>query len=73
MKRYTDFKLDAQKFNSILEKNGLKKKWIAQKLDVHESTVSRWCTGATQPPYEAVLLIAELLELEIEDLGAQAA
>jgi len=42
-------------------------KWLAEQLGVAPTTVSKWCTNASQPPLETLVKIAMLLECEISD------
>lgn len=43
-------------------------KWLSEQLNVSPTTVSKWCTNATQPPLETLMQIAKLLEVQIEEL-----
>lgn len=43
-------------------------KWLAEQLNVAQTTVSKWCTNTTQPPIETFIKIAELLEVSINEL-----
>lgn len=43
-------------------------KWLAAKLGMNESTVSRWCTNHTQPPVDTLNEVAKLLNVDIRDL-----
>ena len=43
-------------------------KWLAQALGKNESTVSRWCTNASQPDLETLFRIAELLDVDVREL-----
>lgn len=43
-------------------------KWLAEKLGMNESTISRWCTNNTQPPVDTFSDIAKLLNVDIRDL-----
>jgi len=45
-----------------------KNKWLAEKLDKDESTISQWCTNARQPSLENLLNIANVLDIDIRDL-----
>lgn len=42
--------------------------YIAQNLDVDESTVSRWMNGSRTPTVKNLIELAELLGLEMTDL-----
>jgi DNA-binding Xre family transcriptional regulator len=43
-------------------------KWLAEQLDVAQSTVSKWCTNDAQPSLETLMQIARLLEVKVDDL-----
>ena len=43
-------------------------KWLAEQLNVAQTTVSKWCTNTTQPPIETFMKIAELLQVDLNDL-----
>ena len=43
-------------------------KWLAEQLGKDPATVSKWCTNASQPSRETLLMIAKLLNVEVNDL-----
>ncbi|NLB70099.1 MAG: helix-turn-helix transcriptional regulator, partial [Lentisphaerae bacterium] len=43
-------------------------KWLAEKLNKDQATVSKWCTNTAQPTLEMLLRIAEVLEVDVKDL-----
>ena len=43
-------------------------KWLAEQLGCAPTTVSKWCTNASQPPMETYLKIANVLEVELDEL-----
>lgn len=43
-------------------------KWLAEQLDVAQSTVSKWCTNDAQPSLETLMQISRLLEVKVDDL-----
>ena len=43
-------------------------KWLAEQLDKDPATVSKWCTNASQPSLGTLLMIAKLLNVEVNDL-----
>jgi transcriptional regulator with XRE-family HTH domain len=45
-----------------------KNKWLAEKLEKDESTISQWCTNARQPSLENLLNIANALDIDIREL-----
>ena len=59
------------KFNRIrvvLAERDLNNKWLSEQLECAPTTVSKWCTNASQPPMETFVKIAELLEVDINEL-----
>jgi DNA-binding Xre family transcriptional regulator len=51
----------------LVEKN-ISSKWLAEKLDKNEATVSRWCTNNVQPPLTTLVKIADVLKVDVIDL-----
>ncbi len=43
-------------------------KWLAEQLDKDPATVSKWCTNTIQPSLDTLLRIAELLDVQIQEL-----
>ena len=43
-------------------------KWLAEQMQVSESTVSRWCSNAAQPNLSTLHEVAKLLYVEMRDL-----
>lgn len=43
-------------------------KWLADKLNKSETTVSRWCRNEIQPSMETFVVIARLLDLDVKEL-----
>lgn len=51
----------------LVEKNR-SSKWLAEKLNKNETTISRWCTNENQPSVNTLSQIAEILDVDIRDL-----
>ena len=51
----------------LVEKN-YSSKWLAEKLNKNETTISRWCTNDVQPSLKTLAEISELLEVNISYL-----
>jgi transcriptional regulator with XRE-family HTH domain len=51
----------------LVEKN-ISSKLLAEKLDMNEATISRWCTNDVQPPLKTLVKIAEVLKVDITEL-----
>ena len=43
-------------------------KRLAEEMGCAQKTESKWCTNACQPPMETFVKIAELLEVDINEL-----
>jgi len=52
----------------VLVEQSKTNKWLAGKLSMNESTVSRWCTNNMQPPVDTLSEIAKHLNVDIRDL-----
>jgi ribosome-binding protein aMBF1 (putative translation factor) len=52
----------------VLVERNLSNKWLAEKLQKNEATVSRWCTNDVQPTLETLDKIADLLKINIKEL-----
>ena len=42
--------------------------WLAEQLGKNPATVSRWCNNLIQPSLETIDKIAELLDINIQEL-----
>lgn len=52
----------------VLAEQGKTNKWLAEKLDKNETTISRWCTNEVQPSMDTFIDIAHLLNVDVKDL-----
>ena len=52
----------------MLVDKGKTNRWLATQLGKDPATVSKWCTNASQPSLETLLMIAKLLKVEVNDL-----
>lgn len=52
----------------VLVEQNKTSKWLAAKLGMNESTVSRWCTNNTQPQVDTLSEIARHLNVDIRQL-----
>ena len=43
-------------------------KWLAEQLGKDQATISKWVTNTTHPNLEMLLLIAKVLEVNVNDL-----
>ena len=49
----------------------LNNKWLADKLGKDQATISKWVTNTTQPSLEALIAIANALEVPVQELVRQ--
>lgn len=56
------------RIKAVLADKDKTNKWLAEQLDKDPATVSKWCTNASQPSLEPLLMIAKLLNVEVNDL-----
>ncbi len=52
---------------TLVEKNRTAK-WLAEQLGKNPTTISKWCTNASQPNLYVLVKIAELLEVDYTEL-----
>lgn len=52
----------------ILAERNKTNKWLCDELGVAPTTVSKWVTNSSQPPMETFMRIAQLLEVNLDDL-----
>lgn len=56
------------RIKTILVDKGRTNKWLAEQLGKDPATVSKWCTNSCQPSLETMMIIAKLLEVDLNDL-----
>ncbi|WP_435577896.1 helix-turn-helix transcriptional regulator [Gilvibacter sp.] len=61
-------KKSINRLKAVLAEKGKTNKWLAEKLEKNETTISRWCTNEVQPSLDTLVLIAELLAVDVKDL-----
>jgi putative transcriptional regulator len=52
----------------VLAEKNKSNKWLAEKLERNETTVSRWCTNDTQPAVDTLVDIAKTLNVDVREL-----
>ena len=52
----------------ILAEKNLPNKYLAEKLGRDQATISKWVTNSAQPPLEALIQIAQCLDVDVQDL-----
>ena len=59
---------DINRIKVILVEKKRTNKWLAEQLGKDPATVSKWCTNTIQPSLGTLLKIAELLNVQIQEL-----
>ena len=59
---------DINRLKVVLCEKKRTSKWLSEQLGVNPSTVSKWCTNSSQPDLGNLMKIAELLEVDVNDL-----
>ena len=56
------------RLKAVLAEKQVANKWLAEKMNISTTTVSRWCTNKTQPSLETLVEIAEILKVDAKEL-----
>lgn len=59
---------DINRIKAMLAEKKKINKWLAEQLGCAPITVSKWVTNTCQPPMETYLRIADVLEVELDEL-----
>lgn len=59
---------DINRIKVVLAEKKRTNKWLAEQLGCAPTTVSKWCTNVCQPTMETYLKIANVLDVEINEL-----
>ena len=59
---------DINRIKVVLVEKKKTNKWLSEQLVCATTTVSKWCTNASQPPLETFLKIAQILNVELDEL-----
>ena len=59
---------DINRLKVVLAEKKRTNKWLAEQLGCAPTTVSKWVTNACQPPMETYIKIANVLDVEINEL-----
>ena len=65
---YIIYNMDSKHLNRIkvvLAEKDKSNKWLAEQLGKDQATISKWVTNTTQPNLEMLLLIAKVLEVNV--------
>ena len=56
------------RLKAVLAEQGKTNKWLAEKLEKNETTISRWCTNEVQPSMENLIEVSSLLGVDVREL-----
>lgn len=56
------------RIKAVLAEKQLKSKWLAERLEKSENTVSKWCSNKVQPSLENLVAIAKILDIDVKEL-----
>jgi len=59
---------DINRLKIVLVEKKKTGKWLAEQLDKNPSTVSKWCSNVSQPDLATLVKVANLLEVDIQEL-----
>jgi putative transcriptional regulator len=56
------------RIKAVIAEQGKTNLWLAEKIGVHSSTVSKWCRNDMQPTVESLFQIADALGVNVRSL-----
>ena len=56
------------RIKAVLAEKQLTSKWLAERLDKSENTISKWCSNKVQPSLENLVEIAKILAVDVKVL-----
>mgnify|MGYP003426451776 CR=1 FL=1 len=59
---------DINRLKVVLAEKKRTNKWLAEQLGKDPATVSKWCTNTCQPDLGNLMRIAQLLEVDVNEL-----
>lgn len=59
---------DLNQLKLVLVKKKKTNKWLAEQLNVNQTTVSKWCTNTSQPDLATMKRISELLNVNVSEI-----
>ena len=59
---------DLNRLKVVLAEKKITNRQLAEKLGKDEATISKWCTNKLQPNLEMLIKIAQVLEVEVQEL-----
>lgn len=59
---------DLNQLKLVLVRKKKTNKWLAEQLNVNQTTVSKWCTNTSQPDLATLKRISELLDVNVSEI-----
>ena len=59
---------DLNQLKLVLVKKKKTNKWLAEQLNVNQTTVSKWCTNTSQHDLATLKRISELLDVNVSEI-----
>lgn len=59
---------DLNQLKLVFVKKKKTNKWLAEQLNVNQTTVSKWCTNTSQPDLATLKRISELLDVNVSEI-----
>lgn len=59
---------DLNQLKLVLVKKKKTNKWLAEQLNVNQTTISKWCTNTSQPDLATLKRISELLDVNVSEI-----
>ena len=59
---------DLNRLKVVLAEKKITNRQLAEKLGKNKATISKWCTNNLQPNLEMLIKIAQVLEVEVQEL-----
>ena len=59
---------DINRIKVVLVEKKKTNKWLAEQLNVNQTTVSKWCTNTSQPDLATLKRISELLNVNASEI-----
>lgn len=59
---------DLNQLKLVLVKKKKTNKWLAEQLNVNQTTVSKWCTNTSQLDLATLKRISELLDVNVSEI-----
>ena len=56
------------RLKAVLAEKQITNKWLAERMNLSTTTVSRWCTNKAQPSLETLVEIAEIIKVDAKEL-----